>query len=199
MYIYTFTYIHIYLYSYIHIYLYSYIHIYIYTYIHTYIHIYIYSYIHIYIYTYIHIYIYTYIHIYINTHIYIYIHIYICIYIYIYIYICTYTRYIIFPYLFILIVVLTGLKAWKLLPPDTHVGREVDTARVAAIAAGLTPLALEQPASAYDSVVAMLQSHLETRWHTGTWEAQLPIDYNYSYNARWCPSSLAKLVNNSNN
>eukprot|EP00435_Cladocopium_sp_Y103_P017563 s3291_g4.t1 len=38
---------------------------------------------------------------------------------------------------------------------------EVDTARVAAIAAGLTPLALEQPASAYDSVVAMLQSHLE--------------------------------------
>eukprot|EP00435_Cladocopium_sp_Y103_P020186 s3291_g4.t3 len=30
---------------------------------------------------------------------------------------------------------------------------EVDTARVAAIAAGLTPLALEQPASAYDSVV----------------------------------------------
>ncbi|CAL1171906.1 unnamed protein product [Cladocopium goreaui] len=39
----------------------------------------------------------------------------------------------------------------------------VDTARVAAIAAGLTPLALEQPASAYDSVVAMLQSHLEVR------------------------------------
>eukprot|EP00435_Cladocopium_sp_Y103_P001256 s3291_g1.t1 len=38
---------------------------------------------------------------------------------------------------------------------------EVDTARVAAIAAGLTPLALEQPASAYDSVVAMLQSHLD--------------------------------------
>mmetsp|Transcript_36101 Transcript_36101/g.59137 ORF Transcript_36101/g.59137 Transcript_36101/m.59137 type:complete len:109 (+) Transcript_36101:69-395(+) len=37
---------------------------------------------------------------------------------------------------------------------------EVDTARVAAIAAGLTPLALEQPASAYDSVVAMLQSWL---------------------------------------
>ena len=37
----------------------------------------------------------------------------------------------------------------------------MDTARVAAIAAGLTPLALEQPASAYDSVVAMLQSHLE--------------------------------------
>ncbi|CAL1151758.1 unnamed protein product [Cladocopium goreaui] len=36
----------------------------------------------------------------------------------------------------------------------------VDTARVAAIAAGLTPLALEQPASAYDSVVAMLQSWL---------------------------------------
>ena len=31
---------------------------------------------------------------------------------------------------------------------------------MAAIAAGLTPLALEQPASAYDSVVAMLQSHL---------------------------------------
>ena len=39
----------------------------------------------------------------------------------------------------------------------------MDTARVAAIAAGLTPLALEQPASAYDSVVAMLQSHLEVR------------------------------------
>ncbi|CAL1151757.1 unnamed protein product, partial [Cladocopium goreaui] len=37
---------------------------------------------------------------------------------------------------------------------------EVDTARVAAVAAGLTPLALEQPASAYDSVVAMLQSWL---------------------------------------
>ena len=42
---------------------------------------------------------------------------------------------------------------------------KVDTARVAAVAAGLTPLALEQPASAYDSVVAMLQSHLGgNRW-----------------------------------
>eukprot|EP00435_Cladocopium_sp_Y103_P012075 s3291_g3.t1 len=44
---------------------------------------------------------------------------------------------------------------------------EVDTARVAAIAAGLTPLALEQPASAYDSVVAMLQSHLEAGLQLG--------------------------------
>ena len=35
---------------------------------------------------------------------------------------------------------------------------QVDAARVAAIAAGLTPLAVQQPAHAYDSVVAMLQS-----------------------------------------
>jgi len=37
----------------------------------------------------------------------------------------------------------------------------VEAARVAAVVtAGLSPLALEQPASAYDSVVAMLQSCL---------------------------------------
>eukprot|EP00438_Fugacium_kawagutii_P034533 Skav213823 [mRNA] locus=scaffold1987:622634:625730:+ [translate_table: standard] len=45
-------------------------------------------------------------------------------------------------------------------PPHSQPAVEVDTARVAAIAAGLSPLALEQPASAYDSVVAMLQSWL---------------------------------------
>ena len=48
--------------------------------------------------------------------------------------------------------------------PRAQPAVEADTARVAAaIAAGLSPLALEQPANAYDSVVAMLQSYLDPK------------------------------------
>eukprot|EP00930_Biecheleria_cincta_P073642 TRINITY_DN6091_c0_g1_i7.p2 TRINITY_DN6091_c0_g1~~TRINITY_DN6091_c0_g1_i7.p2 ORF type:complete len:117 (+),score=27.91 TRINITY_DN6091_c0_g1_i7:219-569(+) len=39
-------------------------------------------------------------------------------------------------------------------------GTEVDARLIAATFAGLSPLAVEQPAEAYDSVVAMLQSWL---------------------------------------
>uniref|UniRef100_A0A7S4SQZ4 Uncharacterized protein n=1 Tax=Alexandrium monilatum TaxID=311494 RepID=A0A7S4SQZ4_9DINO len=45
-------------------------------------------------------------------------------------------------------------------PRGTTSGPEVDMRMAAATFAGLAPLAVEQPASAYDSVVAMLQSWL---------------------------------------
>ena len=55
--------------------------------------------------------------------------------------------------------VLAGLCfAPAFIAPRSSPAAEVDAARVAAIAAGLTPLAVQQPAHAYDSVVAMLQS-----------------------------------------
>ena len=53
---------------------------------------------------------------------------------------------------------------------------------MAAIAAGLTPLALEQPASAYDSVVAMLQSHLEVCQRTADANGGDLHGYNHSDN-----------------
>mmetsp|Transcript_57794 Transcript_57794/g.171948 ORF Transcript_57794/g.171948 Transcript_57794/m.171948 type:complete len:110 (-) Transcript_57794:45-374(-) len=45
-------------------------------------------------------------------------------------------------------------------PPRAMAAPEVDARFAAAAFAGLAPLAVEQPASAYDSVVAMLQSWL---------------------------------------
>mmetsp|Transcript_50525 Transcript_50525/g.101635 ORF Transcript_50525/g.101635 Transcript_50525/m.101635 type:complete len:112 (+) Transcript_50525:77-412(+) len=45
-------------------------------------------------------------------------------------------------------------------PRASGVAPEVDVRVAAATFAGLAPLAVEQPASAYDSVVAMLQSWL---------------------------------------
>uniref|UniRef100_A0A7S4SQY9 Uncharacterized protein n=1 Tax=Alexandrium monilatum TaxID=311494 RepID=A0A7S4SQY9_9DINO len=45
-------------------------------------------------------------------------------------------------------------------PPRATAAPEVDARFAAAAFAGLAPLAVEQPASAYDSVVAMLQSWL---------------------------------------
>eukprot|EP00413_Alexandrium_margalefii_P037580 CAMPEP_0204607742 /NCGR_PEP_ID=MMETSP0661-20131031/59895_1 /ASSEMBLY_ACC=CAM_ASM_000606 /TAXON_ID=109239 /ORGANISM="Alexandrium margalefi, Strain AMGDE01CS-322" /LENGTH=110 /DNA_ID=CAMNT_0051619179 /DNA_START=64 /DNA_END=396 /DNA_ORIENTATION=+ len=47
-----------------------------------------------------------------------------------------------------------------LAPPRAAAAQEVDARVVAAAFAGLAPLAVEQPAAAYDSVVAMLQSWL---------------------------------------
>mmetsp|Transcript_132797 Transcript_132797/g.425021 ORF Transcript_132797/g.425021 Transcript_132797/m.425021 type:complete len:106 (-) Transcript_132797:140-457(-) len=45
-------------------------------------------------------------------------------------------------------------------PPRSSGLPEIDVRVAAATAAGLAPLSLEQPAGAYDSVVAMLQSWL---------------------------------------
>mmetsp|Transcript_31052 Transcript_31052/g.70340 ORF Transcript_31052/g.70340 Transcript_31052/m.70340 type:complete len:112 (+) Transcript_31052:95-430(+) len=54
--------------------------------------------------------------------------------------------------------------AWQLAPafagPPRAPAAQVDARLAAAISAGLLPLAVEQPAGAYDSVVAMLQSWL---------------------------------------
>eukprot|EP00437_Effrenium_voratum_P002954 CAMPEP_0181433674 /NCGR_PEP_ID=MMETSP1110-20121109/19419_1 /TAXON_ID=174948 /ORGANISM="Symbiodinium sp., Strain CCMP421" /LENGTH=102 /DNA_ID=CAMNT_0023557145 /DNA_START=56 /DNA_END=364 /DNA_ORIENTATION=- len=58
----------------------------------------------------------------------------------------------------ILLAVAAVFAAPAFLAPRTS-PNEVD-GRVAAIAAGLAPLAVQQPAHAYDSVVAMLQSWL---------------------------------------
>merc|ERR1719265_692024 len=45
-------------------------------------------------------------------------------------------------------------------PPSSNPVQEIDVRVGAAAFAGLMPLAIEQPASAYDSVVAMLESWL---------------------------------------
>ncbi|CAJ1429082.1 unnamed protein product [Effrenium voratum] len=58
----------------------------------------------------------------------------------------------------ILLAVAAVFAAPAFLAPRTS-PNEVD-GRVAAIAAGLAPLAVQQPAHAYDSVVAMLQSRV---------------------------------------
>ncbi|CAJ1378332.1 unnamed protein product [Effrenium voratum] len=59
----------------------------------------------------------------------------------------------------VLLVLAAVFAAPAFLAPRTGPNVEVD-GRVAAIAAGLAPLAVQQPAHAYDSVVAMLQSWL---------------------------------------
>ncbi|CAK0860709.1 unnamed protein product [Prorocentrum cordatum] len=57
-----------------------------------------------------------------------------------------------------------GGVAWQVAPafagPPRASAAQVDVRLAAAISAGLVPLAVEQPAGAYDSVVAMLQSWL---------------------------------------
>mmetsp|Transcript_132805 Transcript_132805/g.425044 ORF Transcript_132805/g.425044 Transcript_132805/m.425044 type:complete len:107 (-) Transcript_132805:133-453(-) len=60
---------------------------------------------------------------------------------------------------------LLALAALVVVPFNCFVGAprvpmEIDARSAAAVVMGLAPLALEQPASAYDSVVAMLQSWL---------------------------------------
>eukprot|EP00929_Paragymnodinium_shiwhaense_P045161 TRINITY_DN2310_c0_g1_i3.p2 TRINITY_DN2310_c0_g1~~TRINITY_DN2310_c0_g1_i3.p2 ORF type:complete len:115 (+),score=33.93 TRINITY_DN2310_c0_g1_i3:96-440(+) len=61
-------------------------------------------------------------------------------------------------------VVLLVAAAWCLFAPATNyvspprAGVQVEPRVAAAVAAGFAPLAATQPASAYDSVVAMLQS-----------------------------------------
>merc|ERR1719277_1812211 len=51
-------------------------------------------------------------------------------------------------------------QLWSIASPPRVAAPQVDARMAAAIAAGLSPLAVEQPAGAYDSVVAMLQSWL---------------------------------------
>eukprot|EP00448_Togula_jolla_P004706 CAMPEP_0170596308 /NCGR_PEP_ID=MMETSP0224-20130122/15040_1 /TAXON_ID=285029 /ORGANISM="Togula jolla, Strain CCCM 725" /LENGTH=106 /DNA_ID=CAMNT_0010920575 /DNA_START=76 /DNA_END=396 /DNA_ORIENTATION=+ len=65
------------------------------------------------------------------------------------------------PLLILAAVVLLGTAPVFTSPPrGAPAVPEVDARVAAAVAAGLSPLALEQPAGAYDSVVAMLQSWL---------------------------------------